>query len=252
MSKEFFDSLKNLNLQYSIVVKSLKTNFLCMHNEKVLVPSASTIKLFVMGETFRMIEAGKLNFDDKIRFEEKYSYEDDVQVFFPGEIYPIKDFITQMIINSHNGATNILIDLLGMEKINYFIESLNIKNTVLERKMLDFEARKAGKENITTAYDLRIFLEKLYFEEIINGEYSQLMIEIMKNQKNKSKMRRYLPKNIVIANKTGELEGIEHDAGIVYTHKGDYIFVMLTWDCKDYEYSRHLIGKVSNEVFEKF
>ena len=54
-----------------------------------------------------------------------------------------------MIISSDNTACNVLIDILGMDNINSTIKSLNMNNTILERKMMDYKSIEAGKNNYT-------------------------------------------------------------------------------------------------------
>ena len=164
----------------------------------------------------------------------------------------IMNLITRMIIVSGNQETNTLIDILGFENINRFIRNSGMTNTILQRKMLDYNARRAGRENYTTAQDVALFLYKLYNGLIVNKVYSRMMIDIMKRQHNKTKVGRYLPPVVLIANKTGELEGIEHDAGYVFSPKGDYIFIMLTWDGTNSEYQKDIIGRVSREVYNVF
>ncbi len=73
-----------------------------------------------------------------------------------------------MIIISDNTATNALIELLGYEEINKMAEFLNCKNTVLQRKMMDFEAAKLGKENLTTPMDMALIMEKIYNKSILS------------------------------------------------------------------------------------
>ncbi len=65
----------------------------------------------------------------------------------------VKDVGYLMICLSDNTATNILIDYIGMDKINECIKEKGFTGTVLGRKMMDAEARKAGKDNFTTPKD---------------------------------------------------------------------------------------------------
>ncbi|WP_255222755.1 serine hydrolase, partial [Shouchella clausii] len=62
--------------------------------------------------------------------------------------------MTLMIIVSDNTATNLIIELLGIEKINQLFKDLGFNNTSLNRKMMDFEALKNGIDNTTTARDM--------------------------------------------------------------------------------------------------
>ena len=49
-----------------------------------------------------------------------------------------------------------------------------------------------------------------------------LAISFLKKQQIKDRIPRYLPKDVVVAHKTGLERGIIHDAGIVFTPKGNF------------------------------
>jgi beta-lactamase class A len=79
------------------------------------------------------------------------------------------------------------------------------------------------------------------------------MIDLLKRQRLNSKIPKYLPSEIQIAHKTGELFEASHDAGIVYSPNGDYIIVILS---ESDEASRPLanerLAQVSKEVYNYF
>lgn len=247
------DYMKDKKLKYSICIKDLKTGEACCINEKEVVSSASIIKLFIMGKAFELAGIGKLNLDDRILIDKRnrvpYSI---IYVLDDKNTYTIKDLITLMIIQSDNTATNQLIDMLGMEIINEFIIDLGFKHTVLRRKMMDIEARAAGRDNYTTAQEVAEYLELLYNGQLINREYSDKMLDIMKLQLDNSMMRVNIPEEIVIAHKTGNLTNINHDAGIVYTEDKNYIFTMMTFDAVSDNYARNVIGEVSKITYDYF
>ena len=73
-----------------------------------------------------------------------------------------------------------------------------------------------------------MFFEKLYRGELADKETSAKLLDLLNRQKLNNKLPRHLPSGTVIAHKTGELGRVSHDAGIVYTDKGEYIIVVLT------------------------
>lgn len=108
-----------------------------------------------------------------------------------------------------------------------------------------------GSIPITTASDIALFLEKLYNGQVINRQYSDEMLAILKNQKLNNKLPKYLPNTIQIAHKTGELGDFTHDGGIVYTPKGDYIIIILSKS--DYPPgAEDRIAQVSKAVYTYF
>jgi beta-lactamase class A len=243
--------MKDKNLKYSIFIKDLETDEICCINQGLVVPSASIIKLFIMAKAFELVNKGELNLNHRISIDKKervpYSI---IYILDDSNTYTIRDLITLMIIQSDNTATNQLIDMLGIESINKFISDLGFKDTSLNRKMMDFQARILGLDNYTTAQDVSKLLELMSKGKLISKECSEIMLEIMKMQLDNSMMKINLSEEIIVAHKTGDLQGIKHDVGIVYTKHKDYIFTMLTWDATCHNYGSNIIGKVSKISYD--
>lgn len=239
-------------IKYSLYIKNLVTKEVMQINEREIVPSASIIKLFIMGYIFEMVNRGVIRLEDRIAASKDHRVDGGIISLLSHEnSYTLKDLITLMIVESDNTATNLLIDLAGMDDINSFINTLGFKDTRLQRKMMDFEGSLKGWENYTTAFEVGGFLEALYMGNIISMEYSKLMVETMKNQRDSRMMRREIPDKVIIAHKTGDLPNLNHDAGIIFGDS-DYIFVMFTWDGRDNMTGRRLIGEVAKRVYEYF
>ncbi|OBR90675.1 MULTISPECIES: serine hydrolase [Clostridium] len=243
--------LKKLNCAF--VIENLKTGEKIAYNENVVVPSASLIKIPIMMEILNQVKEGKLSLKQRI------TVNDNVKVPFSilnllesGNSYTLKDIITLMIIQSDNTAANILMDLAGMDNVNNYVKNLEIKNTVLQRKMMDSQARKEGRENKTTAADMAKFFEIIYKGEKAKESHSVIMKNILTAQLDNSVMRLNIPDDTLIAHKTGDLDGISHDAGIVYLPNVDYIFCGLTWDAVTNNFARETIGKISKIAYDYF
>lgn len=237
--------------EVSVVVKDLgKDQWILKINENKIFQSASIIKIPIMIEVLRQIELGNYSLDGKIKIEK----EDKVDFSIISELdvkeYSILDLLTLMIITSDNTATNILIDLVGYESVNALTEELKLENTKLKRKMMDFQAIKEGRKNTTTALDMANILEKLCKEELISKENSNLAINIMKRQTHIDSIPRYLDEDVVVANKTGSLSGLDHDVGIVYGGKTDYIIGVFTEKGKTNLANKELIGRISKLVYD--
>ncbi|MEY8000878.1 serine hydrolase [Clostridium sp. Mt-5] len=243
--------LKKLNCAF--MVENLKTGEKIAYNENIVVPSASLIKIPIMMEILELVKKSDLSLNQRI------TVKDEVKVPFSilnllesGNSYTLKDIITLMIIQSDNTAANILMDISGISNVNNYIKNLGLKNTVLQRKMMDSDARKEGRENKTTAADMVKFFEIIYKGVKIGNPYSILMKNILISQLDNSVMRLYIPDDTLIAHKTGDLDGISHDAGIVYLPNTDYIFCGLTWNAPTNNLARDTIGRISKIVYDHF
>lgn len=248
--------LKELNMdkmKCSFYIKNLKDGDVYKYNENEKVPSASTIKIPVMAEILRQVKIGKFNLKQRIKVPHSIKVPFSILTLMDDEdTFSLKDIITLMIIQSDNTAANLLIDLAGMDNVNKFIKSCGLKNTILQRKMMDSAARQKGYENYTSASDMAVLLEMLYRGELVDEGSSKIMVEIMKNQLDRTMMMLNIPDETAAAHKTGELECLNHDVGIVYHDGFDYIFTMLVWDAESNNLARNEIGRASLIAYKYF
>ena len=238
----------------AVVVKGLKTKEEIRLNEDLVFPSASTIKLVIMSELLYRVNEGAVSLEDTVELTEHMKTGGDgiLKELNYGHRFTLEEIMTLMIIVSDNMAANILIDLLGMDNINAAVERLGLLDTKLQRRMMDSQAARVGRENLITAKDLAHLIELTYYGRNINKEYSDMMLDILKRQQVRGRLDLYLPEEVVIAHKTGDLDRLEHDAGIVYLPDKEYIICVLTNDTVTNKDGREIIGRISKLVYESF
>lgn len=219
-------------------------------DKKVL--SASMIKLLILAELMKKISENKFSLSDTIMIVDSMKTGGDgvLKELNTGHHFTLKELATLMIVVSDNQATNILIDFLGMENINQLGKELRLKKTFLGRKMMDAEARKKGYDNYICADDISLLLKLIYQEKLINKEASQLMLDILLRQQQGERLQRYLPSDIKIAHKCGDLDNLENDGGIIWIGDRIYILVVLTSGMSNLQ-CKQTIGKISKFVYDK-
>ena len=126
-----------------------------------------------------------------------------------------REQVRLMLSESDNAACNALIELLGMDRINTYVTE-HYPSTQLNRRMLE----QNGLENYTSVADCCTLLEKLWRSNFVSAEASALTLEALKAQLRREKIPAVLPDEVVCANKTGELDGVENDAAIVMLPDG--------------------------------
>ena len=228
-----------------------KNNVFSINGDKKVL-SASTIKLLILAELMKKISENKFSLSDTIMIADSMKTGGDgvLKELNTGHHFTLKELATLMIIVSDNQATNILIDFLGMENINQLGKELRLKETFLGRKMMDIEARKKGYDNYTCADDISLLLKLIYQEKLINKEASQLMLDILLRQQQGERLQRYLPSDIKIAHKCGDLDNLENDGGIIWLGDRAYILVVLTNGMPNLQ-CKQTIGKISKFVYDK-
>ena len=228
-----------------------KNNVFSINGDKKVL-SASTIKLLILAELMKKISENKFSLSDTIMIADSMKTGGDgvLKELNTGHHFTLKELATLMIVVSDNQATNILIDFLGMENINQLGKELRLKKTFLGRKMMDIEARKKGYDNYTCADDISSLLKLIYQEKLINEEASQLMLDILLRQQQGERLQRYLPSDIKIAHKCGDLDNLENDGGIIWLGNKTYILVVLTSGMPNLQ-CKQTIGKISKFVYDK-
>lgn len=224
------ECLKNTAGICAVLVKNLHTGESFAHNEHEVFPAASLIKLFILLEFFKRIETGELSPDDRFLIKEDHMVSGFgiLKEFSLGLCVSYLDLATLMIVLSDNVATNILIDKLGMEKINARAMNSGYTATSLQRKMMDAEAKKRGLDNFTSPADVFKLLLDVESGKVLAPEYSEKFIDILKRQQCNNKLPLLLPEGTVIAHKTGDLPLVEHDAGILFVNGKTIILVVMT------------------------
>src|SRR3989442_11222867 len=132
-----------------------------------------------------------------------------------------------MVIVSDNTATNVLVDLLGMDEITARMHALGLPQTKLRRHMMDLGAARRGDENVSTPAEIVRLLEILSNGEGLSASSHDQAIALLRKPK-VSRLRRGLPPAVEAADKPGELEGVRVDAGIVFAKNRPYILCAMT------------------------
>ncbi|MFA5576546.1 MAG: serine hydrolase [Tissierellaceae bacterium] len=230
--------------------------------------TASTIKSYILAEFYRQVYEGKLDRNKKLKYEEENFVVGSgvLRDLDFGVEMTAKSFATLMIVISDNIATNIMIDLLGIDNINRTIQDLGFKDTVLHNK-IDFE--KYSQLGTTSPKDYGKLFEMIYKKELWSPELSQEMLEIFKNQHYNTMLTRNLPQYfldsentgdeelIYIASKSGSMDACRNDGGIVNTPGGGYVISLFTKEFVDNLYyneheSYRFGGKISRLMFDQF
>lgn len=194
--------------------------------------SASMIKVFILACAMEKVKAGELHLDDTLRLEDsdKVGGAGVIAGYGAGTPLSVEELLHLMIAESDNTATNMMIDRLTMAEINRYMKEHGYGASRLQRKMMDADAVKAGRENMTSAKDLGTFFLRLYRSACAGEPYDGKMRDMLFAQTDRECFPRALP-DAHIAHKTGELDHLYSDGGIIYDEKGrGFVLVTLADD----------------------
>ena len=192
--------------------------------------AASVIKLPIMVTAFRDFAAGTLDPDEtvEIRPEMKKPSCGALTYMHDGLRVTMLDLVTLMIILSDNTATNLLIDRLTPDHVNGTMDALGVPGLCLRRRLFEPELSARGIQNTVTARGVGILLERMAEGRLLGRADDDAMLRILLNQRLNGKLPFYTHgEGVKCAHKTGEDDGITHDAGVMYAER-PYVIVMLS------------------------
>lgn len=236
-----------------VAIVDLASGHQLLRNADEVFPAASIIKLPLLAELFHQDQRGKgARLDEAYVMDPKDLVADSAMLagMTPGVTrLTNRDLATFMIGVSDNAATNVLIDRVGMENVNVLLESLGLRETRLRRKMMDLAAAKAGRENTVTPRDLATLLGKLQQGELLDAAHTDGCLKALATPK---KSYLGLPEGTRYASKTGSLEGVRGEAGIVYATGRPFVVVVLAALAGDEERAEGVIARIGRASFEAF
>lgn len=239
---------------YAIV--DLTTGERIGHLEHETFPTASAIKLAIVYELFKQAGEGKIRLDEMVTLDRRQAVGGTgVLVEMGTPTLSIRDYAVLMVTLSDNTATNVLIDRLGMDKIAARMQGLGLPGTKLRRHMMDTAAARRGEENVSTPDELVRLLEAMHGPMSGPAKTGHYLlgeaIDLLKKPK-ENRLRRGLPEGVASADKSGELEGVRVDAGIVFAKNRPYALCVMTTFLRDEAEGERAIEEMSRVAYEYF
>ena len=227
--------------------------------------AASTIKVPVLLGVFDAIEQGRLKPQSRVHVRNRFlSVVDgspykveasrdanaDVQQSI-GRTMQVRELARHMIVTSSNLATNLLIDIIGLDDIRKTIERFGLHGIELRRGVEDMKAWEQDVNNRVTAHGLLSTLRVIQEEEHFSEELRAEMLDILHAQEFRSGIPAGLPADAKVANKTGEISTVAHDAGIVFLpNREPHVVVVLTEWQADAGGRKETIARISKAIYE--
>ena len=227
--------------------------------------AASTIKVPVLLAVYEAIAQGRFEPQSRVHVRNRFlsvvgdrpfrvpqgrDANDEVHAAI-GRTLTVHELAQHMIVTSSNLATNLLLDLVGVEAARAALARLHLGGIDLQRGVEDEVAWEAGLNNRVTAAGLCDAMRLIEEGKAISPEASQAMLDILHQQRFRSGIPAGLPEDARVANKTGEISTIAHDAGIVYLDGRDaYVVVILTEWAPDVNGRQETIARISRTVYE--
>jgi len=251
---------RELNGTMGVAILDLTDGRTLLLNPDAVFAQASCIKVTVLAELYRQDQQAEQGAPGKARLTDMYTMDSSDLVadsaimagLTPGMTkLTNRDLATFMVAVSDNSATNVLIDRVGMANVNAMLDSLSLTHTRLQRKMMDVKAAQAGRENLSTPREMMTFFADLYQGKLLNQTITNDYFKELSTKKS-SDIPRFLPEDLMIANKPGELAGVRNDIGVVFVPNRPFVIVVMTAYLQHERDGNDAIAKIAKAAYEYF
>jgi beta-lactamase class A len=236
-------------------------------NADEIFHAASTMKVPVMMEVFKQIEAGKLKLDQQVTVKNQFAsiidgspyslnIEDDSDPDLYKEIgkqLPLQNLLNRMINSSSNLATNMIIEIVKAENVQKLMQDIGAKDMTVLRGVEDTKAYEAGKNNRTSARSLSTCYKAILNPKFFKESSRNAMIEILRSQHSQAGIGagvKAKERGLKVASKDGWITEINHDSAIIEDENGKrWIMVIMTRGVKEEKDGWKLIAELANDIW---
>jgi beta-lactamase class A len=222
-------------------------------NEALVFAQGSAIKIPLLIELFRRADAGEVTLTERktLTAADRTGGSSLLQHFSDGgSAFSLHDLAVPMIVQSDNTATNMLIDVVGMERVNRTMASLGFPQTKLQRKMIQPAASARGEENVSTAREAVDLMVRLARCDLPLTPASCTEVRRLLELPKGGEFRQPIPAAVRVAWKPGGLEGVSTAWGVVALPGAPYAVAVMV------SYGNAQVGEtvraVSAAVFQHF
>lgn len=235
----------------ALEIKDLASGYTEGVNANTVMPAASTIKVPIMVEVFRQMEAGNFDLNRLVHLQasDRDWGSGDICDAPVGTGFTVSTLLTKMITVSDNTAANMLIRLVGRYHINAEMADLGLHHTHLA-DYIRTEEWNVRSTLRTTPADMVKLLSDMAKHQLIDEWSSNEMISILEHQQINTLLPVPLPDDILIAHKTGSFDDTLNDVGIVYGPE-PYVIAVMTTDLPSLSSGRSFIRHISKLAFNR-
>lgn len=222
------EQLESVAARYAVALRWLDDELTPLDGEiraNEMFPAASVIKVAVMACLLDQVEKGRLSLNTlvPVRQEDQVGGAGVLYEMEPRE-YTLGELCRLMMVVSDNTASNACLRAVGSESLRSFCESRGYQSR-LEREFMSPVVN--GRDNTMTAEAAARMLADLYRGQGLGPELREFAVGCLRRQQYREKIPLLLPPELLIGHKTGELEGVRHDAAVVETAR-PYVLVIFT------------------------
>jgi beta-lactamase class A len=250
----------------AVAIKQLDSGESFSHRADEPMPTASLIKFPIMVEAYRQAEAKQIDTTKTLTLKEADKVPGSgilTSHFSAGATFPLRDAIRLMIVYSDNTATNLVIDEIGLPATARYMDELGLPNTKLHAKVFRRdtsifpERSKQFGLGSTTAAEMVRLLELLHQNKLGSAANCDEMLGHLLKCDDEKKLLRSLPPGTKVAHKSGSLDAVRCEAGLIYLPRGTVAICVLTAENQDHSWGKEnagelLCGEIAKAAYDYF
>ncbi len=222
-------------------------------NGTTVFPQGSAIKIPLLIELFRRADARELALGDRVTLTaaDRTGGSSLLQYFADGgSAFSLHDLAVPMVVLSDNTATNMLIDAVGLDRVNATMARLGFPNTLFRRKMIRPEDQAGGRENVSTPREAADLMARLSRCDVPLTPASCAEVVRLLELPKGGTFRAPIPAAVAVAWKPGSLDGVSTAWGIVKLAGAPYAMaVMVTYGDGS---AADVVGRISAAAYAHF
>lgn len=227
--------------------------------------AASTMKLPVAVAALRAHAAGALDLDEPVavhdgfasvvageRFTMTAGYDQDPRTWSAlGGTVRLRDLVHRMLAVSGNLAANLVLERVGTPAVAAVLTDAGCSaRTSVARGIEDRPGAAAGIQNVVSARDLGLVLCGAVDGRLLDAGSATALEAHLRAQQHRGGISAGLPAGVVVASKSGWIDGVTHDAALV--RPGDhppFVLVVLTRHGAPEREGEQLVARVAAQAW---
>ena len=254
LTSELNSKMKSWPAEAGIIIKDFKTGRVWTQNANSRFRSASLIKVPIAAALLEKLGEGDIALDTSLKVSKKNRVSGSGTLRWEnnGTPVPLDTVLFKMITESDNTATKMIVDEIGYDSISASLRHLGLENTNVCPNISNMTSKKIRDDSFTTPKDIAGLFEKIYSGTLVDKEHSDYLLAILKQTKSRNRLRAGLPEGWQLGHKTGLLRKACHDAGIVFSPRGDYLLVVMTGDVPNYKKAKSFISSIGKITYKYY
>ena len=238
--------------EVGIAIRNLESGEDFTFNADHDFPSASTVKILILAGLAEAVADGRLSLDDTLPATPAIRLGGSgVMNWLDRNLeLTLRDHAWLMTAISDNSSSNVLMNAVGIPDINDLGKRLDVGKTVMGRNFMDRNIPPGPSRNRATANGLVNILAAIYADEIASPELCAWMRQCLADQQHRDRLARHLPEGATYAGKTGTIEGINHDCGVISGEHGRFAVAVLSQGFVNPYDADRFIGRIGTSIGE--